>query len=61
MRFERYAIIYGEDAPMPPSLKNPATRKGMCKNWNILTYTPSVASWGTISWLVQCLKKISNT
>merc|ERR1712083_688912 len=27
VRFERYAIIYGEDAPMPPSLKNPATRK----------------------------------
>merc|ERR1712008_427723 len=27
VRFERYAIIYGEDAPMPPSLKKPMTRK----------------------------------
>merc|ERR1712223_1334562 len=27
VRFERYAIIYGEDAPMPPSLKKPTARK----------------------------------
>ena len=30
MKFERYAIIYGEDAPMPPSLKTlEISRKGM--------------------------------
>lgn len=28
VKFERYAIIYGEDAPMPPSLKKTETRKG---------------------------------
>jgi len=27
VKFERYAIIYGEDAPMPPSLKKPETTK----------------------------------
>merc|ERR1719369_2118268 len=25
VKFDRYAIIYGEDAPMPPSLKKPQT------------------------------------
>ena len=29
VKFERYAIIYGEDAPMPPSLKKPETTKGI--------------------------------
>merc|ERR1719273_1651674 len=27
VRFERYAIIYGEDSPMPPSLKKSTNRK----------------------------------
>ena len=34
MKFERYGIIYGEDAPMPPSLKNLEIReKGKLHNF----------------------------
>ena len=34
VKFERYGIIYGEDAPMPPSLKNLEIReKGKLHNF----------------------------
>merc|ERR1712008_94932 len=44
VRFERYAIIYGEDSPMPPSLRNTSTRNDPANTENSTDYSSSGAN-----------------
>merc|ERR1711956_168486 len=44
VRFERYAIIYGEDSPMPPSLKKSTNRKDPANTENSTDYSSSGAN-----------------